>query len=197
MIDNDRSCTTDAAPAPANGPVIAAELPNTSMHWQETLRDGTRVLIRPVHADDAAIERAFVERLSPEARANRFLGQVAVTDDLIRKLTTIDYQRDMAFVALHHESGSKAEIGASRLYRNADQASCECSVVVADAWQGKGLGTILMRHLIDEARRRGFKRMISIDAVGNTGMRKLALELGFVRTTHPDYRDEAVHTLEL
>ena len=80
-------------------------------HWHETLPDGSRVLIRPIGKGDAALERAFLERLSPESREYRFLGQMNFSDDMIRRLTDIDYRRDMAFVALRHEVGEKREIG--------------------------------------------------------------------------------------
>src|SRR6202158_4897859 len=83
-------------------------------HWHETLRDGTRVLIRPIGKDDAALERAFLERLPPESRECRFLDQMNFSDDMIKRFTDIDYRRDMAFVALRHEAGEKREIGVSR-----------------------------------------------------------------------------------
>ncbi len=124
-------------------------------HWHETLRDGTRVLIRPIGKEDAGIERAFIERLSPESKEYRFLGQINPSDDMIRRLTDIDYRRDMAFVALRHEAGEKREIGVSRFCISDDGASCECAVAVSDKWQGRGLGHLLMRHLIEVARQRG------------------------------------------
>jgi hypothetical protein len=110
-------------------------------HWHETLRDGTRVLIRPIEKDDAALERAFLERLSPESREYRFLGQMNFSNDMIKRLTDIDYRRDMAFVALRHEAGETREIGVSRFCISDDGTSCECAVAVADEWQGKGLGS--------------------------------------------------------
>src|ERR1700730_18744035 len=68
---------------------------DSAMHWHDKLRDGTRVLIRPIGKDDGALERAFIERLSPESREYRFLGQGAGNDNLGRELTDLDYQRDL------------------------------------------------------------------------------------------------------
>jgi GNAT superfamily N-acetyltransferase len=170
---------------------------DSAMHWHDKLRDGTRVLIRPIGKDDGALERAFIERLSPESREYRFLGQVAVNDNLVRELTDLDYQRDMAFIALRHDAGEKREIGVSRFCVSKDGESCECAVVVSDEWQDKGLGTLLMRHLIEVARQRGIKRMISIDMAENVGMRNLAKSLGFDRTIYHDYPSEVLHTLDL
>jgi GNAT superfamily N-acetyltransferase len=166
-------------------------------HWHETLRDGTRVLIRPIGKEDAALERAFIERLSPQSLRYRFLGQVKASDDLVRRLTDIDYRRDMAFVALRHEAGEKREIGVSRFFVSDDGTNCECTVAVSDEWQGKGLGHLLMRHLIEVARTRGIKRMFSIDSADNQQMRDLAASLGFDRKVDPDYPSEVTHSLAL
>jgi GNAT superfamily N-acetyltransferase len=165
--------------------------------WHEQLRDGTTVLIRPIGKGDAALERAFVEGLSAEAREYRFLGQIRVTDDLVKRMTEVDLTRDMALIALHVQDGVVAEIGVGRFYVAKDQQSCECAVVVGDVWQHKGLGTLLMRHLIDVARGRGIKRMISVDMASNTGMRDLAASLGFTRTAEEGYGAEVIHSLAL
>ena len=170
---------------------------DTAFHWQETLRDGTRVLIRPIRKEDAALEREFLERLSPESRAYRFLGQMKVSDEMARRLTDIDRERDMAFVALRHEAGEKKEIGVSRFYLTSDGASCECAVAVSDEWQGRGLGHLLMRHLIEVARQRGIKRMFSVDTAANRQMRDLAAGLGFEHKINADYPSEIVYSLTL
>jgi GNAT superfamily N-acetyltransferase len=166
-------------------------------HWHETLRDGTQVLIRPIAKEDAALERTFIERLSPQSRENRFLGQMNASDDVARRLTDIDYRRDMAFIALRHDAGEKREIGVSRFYLSDDGSSCECAVTVADEWQGKGLGHLLMRHLIEVARQRGIKRMFSIDLAANKQMRELAASLGFERKVDRDYPSQVIHSLAL
>ena len=167
-------------------------------HWMATLADGTRVLIRPIHKEDAAIERAFLKRLSPESRRLRFLGQMSEpSDELIHNLTDIDYQRDMAFIALVHREGEKREIGVARYSTSADGQSCECAVTVSDDWRNRGLGTLLMRHLIDVARSRGVRSMMSIDEASNAGMHDLAKFFGFRRKSDPDDPSLVIHTLKL
>lgn len=166
-------------------------------HWHEILRDGTRVLIRPIAKDDVALERAFIERLSPQSLEYRFLGQMKPSDDMLRRLTDIDYARDMAFVALHHEAGDKREIGVSRFCLSEDGTSCECAVAVSDEWQGRGLGDLLMRHLIEVARHRGIKRMYTIESAANNDMRDLAKSLGFTRKVDQDYSSEVIYSLDL
>lgn len=183
--------------APA-GALLPTESSADSPHWTETLRDGTHVLIRPIHAADAALEKKFIERLSPVSRRFRFLGSISEpSDDLLRRLTDVDYRRDAAFVALVHREGEKREIGVSRFSLGADGKSCECAITVADEWQNKGLGVVLMRHLIEVARARGIRSMVSYDAADNAAMRDLARFLGFRRATDPNDPTQVVHTLSL
>lgn len=166
--------------------------------WEETLHDGTQVVVRPIRREDAALERAFIERLSPESRRLRFLGSMSEPgDDLIRRLTDIDYQRDVAFVALVERDGAQQEIGVSRFNIAPDGQSCECAVTVADEWRNRGLGSLLMHHLIEVARQRGVRTMISLDAADNPAMRDLARYLGFRRERDPNDATQVIHTLTL
>lgn len=184
------------AATPAGKAAKAA--PAASLRWTETLRDGTHVIIRPIRKQDAALERAFIEGMSPASRRMRFLGQMKTPSDaLIRQLTDLDFSRDMAFVALVHRDNQTREIGVSRYSSSADGQSCECAVAVADDWQNKGLATLLMRHLIDVARARGIRSMVSCDAAENIDMRRLADYLGFSRSTDPDDSHMVIHRLAL
>lgn len=165
--------------------------------WRETLRDGTPVLIRSIRSEDADLERRFVEELSPESREFRFLGQVKVSDDMVRRLTNVDPKTGVALVALLPGPAGDRQIGAGRFCLDGDRATCECAVVVSDEWQGKGLGYLLMHHLIDIARERGVRRMYSIDSTENHKMRELAAACGFERAVNPDFPSEAIHSLKL
>lgn len=167
-------------------------------HWIEPLRDGTPVLIRPLRADDREREEDFLGRLSPRARRLRFLGTFSrVSPALVDGLMDVDCQERMAFVALVHEDGLLREIGVSRYGAAGDGTRCECAVTVAEDWQGRGLGVLLMRHLIEVARRKGFAQMFSIDAFDNTAMRDLASYLGFQRRLDPGDSAQVIHSLDL
>jgi len=166
--------------------------------WKEKLRDGTTVLIRPIRAEDAAIERRFIETLSPQSRRFRFLGEIKTPSAaLIEQLTHPNPDRDAAFVALVADGAEKREIGVARFSARPDSASCECAVAVADDWQHRGLGTLLMRLLIDVARTRGIECMYSVDAADNSAMRELAAHLGFARKPDPSDATQVLHTLDL
>ena len=74
---------------------------------------------------------------------------------------------------------------------------CECAVTVSDEWQHKGLGTLLMKHLIEVARARGIRRMFSIDLADNMGMKDLATFLGLHTRGDPDDSNHVIHELQL
>jgi len=171
---------------------------SAEQHWQDTLLDGTHVLIRPIQKSDTELERDFITHLSPGTRRMRILGQMnEPSDELLRCLTDIDYKHDMAFVALVHRDGDTQEIGVSRYGTSIDGKSCECAVTVSDAWRHRGLATVLMRHLVDYARARGIRKMVSFDSAQNVEMRELAQFLGFERKPDPRNATMVVHTLKL
>ena len=172
--------------------------PLSEQHWQDTLLDGTHVLIRPIQKADTELERDFIAHLSPGTRRMRILGQASEpSDELLRCLTDIDYKHDMAFVALLHRDGETQEIGASRYGTSIDGKSCECAVTVSDAWRHRGLATALMRHLVDYARARGIRKMLSFDSAQNVEMHELAEFLGFARAPDPRDATRVIHTLKL
>jgi len=190
--------TTSANSANSGSKITTLPAPADVPESVVTLLDGSEVTVRALRKEDAGLERDFIRNLSPESRWMRFLGQIGdPSDSLIRKLTELDYQHDMAFIALSRESGIVREVGVSRYSLAPDGQSCECAVTVADTWQGKGLGTILMRDLIDIARKRGVRSMFSIDANENERMRELARDLGFKREQAPDDPTRVIHRLVL
>ena len=113
--------------------LITLSAPADIPRWMQTLRDGSQVLIRAITKQDAELERDFIRRLSPEARRMRFLGQIGEpSDSLIRSLTDLDYQHDIAFIAVVYHGGEKREVGVSRFSLAANGTSCECAVTVSD-----------------------------------------------------------------
>jgi acetyltransferase len=143
-------------------------------------RDGERVLIRPVHAQDLELVQAFVRELSPESRYNRFHGAVKeLTPGMARWATHVDYDWHMALIAVVYQEGREIEIGAARYAVSADGETAEFAVAVADAWQGRGVGARLLRGLIEVAARRGLRWMEGDILATNRGMRALARKLGF------------------
>lgn len=163
----------------------------------ETLRDGSQVTIRPVTSGDVELERRFIEGLSPEARRYRFLYTIATpSEELLRKLTNVDPENEAAYIAVVPDGLHEREVGAARFSRTPD-GQAEVTVTVDEAWQGRGLATLLVHTLIAEARRRGIRALYSIDSGSNEGMRALAAHLGFTRKVDPDDATQVIYTLPL
>ena len=141
---------------------------------------GELVVVRQVRPDDASLEQEFVRTLSPESRYARFMGTVReLTPETLRRLTEINYECDMAFIAVVWQGSREAIIGDCRCLVCAGGNSCEFAIAIADAWQRRGLGRYLMSRLIDSARARGLKEMLGTVLATNVSMLALAATLGF------------------
>lgn len=156
------------------------------------------MLVRPLQAKDRQREKAFIERLSPESRHFRFLCQVKEPGDaMLDQLMTVDQDQQAAYVALAHVDGELQEVGISRYAAGAGKGECECAVTVLDSWQHHGLGRLLLRHLIDHAKAKGFRQMYSIDSAANQPMRDLAKAAGFTTAVDPDDPRQVIHRITL
>lgn len=144
------------------------------------LSDGTSITIRPIRPEDARIEAEFVKGLSPEARFFRFLhGVKELTPSMLARFTQIDYDREMAFIAVVEEGDDEREVAVARYVPNPDASSCEFAVVVADAWQGRGIAHRLVEALLGTARQRGFEWMEGYVLAENQEMLAFSRSLGF------------------
>jgi Acyl-CoA synthetase (NDP forming) len=139
------------------------------------LTGGVRCKIRPIRPEDAELERTFVEGLSDTSKHYRFMNTFRqIPADMLAKFTQIDYDREMAFIAVVTERGIEKEIGVSRYVINADADSCEFAIVVTDAWHGKGVAHRLMEAIIGCARTRGLRYMMGDVLADNLQMIQLA-----------------------
>jgi acetyltransferase len=151
------------------------------------LADGSSVTLRAIRPEDAEMEQEFVRNLSQNSRYFRFMNTVReLTPAMLIRFTQIDYDREMAFVAVHEEGGRKIEIGVARYVTNPDAVTCEFALVVADAWQCKGLGRRMLERLIEVARWRKLRTMEGHILAGNQPMLALCKKLGFGISDHPE-----------
>jgi acetyltransferase len=159
---------------------------------------GQAVTLRPLRPEDADIETAFLTALSPESRASRLLGGVVkITREYIAQLTNVDYRRDMAIAATEMLEGRETLIGVARYVLDADGRGCEFAIVIADAWQGRGIGRRLLEKLIAVARARGVQRLYGDVLATNSAMLALGRELGFALGRVPGDPTLTRITLEL
>jgi acetyltransferase len=154
--------------------------------WQ--MADGTDVTIRPIRPEDAALVKKFVHDLSEESKYFRFMNSVQeLTEDMLARLTQLDYSREMALVAVVEENEEEEELGVARFSVNPDGDTCEFALVIADRIAGKGLGQKLMVSLMDAARSKGLKVIEGEVLNNNHRMLKLMGRLGFaIKTSEED-----------
>ena len=144
------------------------------------LAGGTDVTIRPIRPEDADIEQDFVRHLSAEAKYFRFMHTVhELTQEMLVRFTQIDYDREMALIAVIEGDGQEQELGVARYATNPDSDSCEFALVISDEWQRQGIGHRLMHRLMGVARDRGLAVMEGEVMSSNTKMLELVTSLGF------------------
>src|SRR6185295_13896026 len=119
-------------PAPRYGHMAIHPYP-AELEGELTLRDGSKIALRPIRPEDAELECRFVAGLSERSKYQRFLNQMAqLPPSLLARFTQLDYGRELALVAL--APGAKEFIGVGRYAPNADGESAEFALTVADAW---------------------------------------------------------------
>jgi acetyltransferase len=140
---------------------------------------GTAVTVRPIRPGDDAIVRAFLDGISRESGRNRLLSARRLTPEEVRHLTRIDYDREMAFIAVACLDDTETEIGVVRYVVDEDGAGAEFALLITDAWQGRGVGVLLLGIAIEHARCRGIPRLHGVTSSSNAGMLRLAEKLEF------------------
>jgi acetyltransferase len=163
------------------------------------LAGGGEVTVRPVRPDDARMLQDMVKRLKPESRYFRFASAITeLPPGLLARLTLIDYDREMALVAVYTEREATEQgdfvdreriVGVSRYITNPDQTSCEFSLLVADDFGGKGLGSRLMENIMEVAREKGLADIEGLVLTNNSDMLKLMRGLGFTVKPFPEDPD--------
>jgi acetyltransferase len=140
----------------------------------ETTRCGERVLIRPVRPEDTALYRDFLADVSAEDLRLRFF---ALSAEEIDKLSHLNYQHEMAFIALDEETGRI--LGLVRLKEELDEETAEFAILVRSRLKGHGLGWLLMQRVIDYAKEKGLRRVYGDVLAENMAMLQMCAELGF------------------
>jgi GNAT superfamily N-acetyltransferase len=159
---------------------------------------GESVTIRPIRITDAVMEAEFVRQLSPRSKHFRFMGGVKELSPAdVKRFCDVDGKHSMAFIATVRLDGRETQVGVSRYSPNSKEDVREFAVTVADDWQHKGLGTLLMKQLMSSAKDYGVKQLYSIDLADNTAMRALATDLGMTSTRDPDDARQTIYSMTL
>lgn len=150
------------------------------------LRDGTRIMLRPLVPEDKPHLAAAFERLSSESRFRRFLAPVdELSSDMLAFLTEIDYVDHFAWLALAEDERGRPGVGVARYVRSKDDPeTAEAAVTVIDEYQGRGLGTLLVQALGAVALENGILRFRGHVLEANRPIREVLEASG--ATTHYD-----------
>jgi acetyltransferase len=157
--------------------------------WEQ---DGERLLIRPIRPEDAEAHAALFASLSPEDVRMRFFSAIReLAPEQIARMTQVDYQREIAFIAVRESQAAdgtaRAEtLGVSRLVREPPGTGGEFAVLVRGDMKGRGLATRLMRKLIDWGRGQGMTEISGRILAENEAMLAFGRRLGFQLRRAPD-----------
>jgi RimJ/RimL family protein N-acetyltransferase len=148
-----------------------------------TLKDGVRVRIRPIRAEDQIRLIELYDRLSQYSAYQRFFAVMRrLPPDWAKILATVDYRRRLALVAEHGGPHGAELVGVGRYEPTDREDTAEIAFVVQDGWQNRGLGTILFRGVLDAAQARGISRFVAYVLADN--MRMLDLIQRFTDIRH-------------
>lgn len=151
------------------------------------LGDGQRVVVRPVLPQDKDLTGAFFSELSGGARYNRFMTLMReVPGELLERFTHVDYADHLALVATTFVEGEEHVIAEARYARGPQPASAEFAVSVAEAWQGRGLASLMLSKLACRAASAGVRHLRGETLATNAQMVHLARKAEFTVTGSPE-----------
>jgi acetyltransferase len=157
---------------------------------EETIRlgDGRALLLRAILPEDEPALQAAFAKLTPEEIRLRFLAPLKTLSHMAAaRFTQIDYDREMALILVEPGIPGRSEIfGVARLGADPDNEQAEYAIIVRHDMTGLGLGLLLMRRIIDYAKRRGIGEVYGDVLRENTTMLKMCDFLGFKRSTTAD-----------
>jgi acetyltransferase len=166
-----------ALPAPRH--LIIAPYPNQyEIDWM--MRDGTPVLLRPMRPEDEPLVSDFFTKCSEETVYFRYFKLIKKwTHEMLIRFTQNDYDRELGLMAVSQPPAPQAMLGVSRLVMAADRSTAEFAVIIADPWQGKGLGYKLLEEVINIAREQGVILLHGDVLAQNQPMLDMVKRLGF------------------
>jgi acetyltransferase len=149
---------------------------------EEALRDGARVLLRPIQPEDEPLWHDLLGRCSQRSLWLRFRYTFKeTTHEMATRFCFVDYDRTMAIVAEIEDGHGRQLIGVGRLVADPDHRDAEYAVLVADDWQGRGLGKILTDYCLEICRTWGIDRVVAETTVDNRRMQQILGKRGFRR----------------
>ena len=135
------------------------------------LNNGKDIIIRPIRPEDEPMEAEMFSKFSRQTQYYRFFGYIGeVTHETLIRYTQIDYDRELALIAEIEEDGKKMMAGVVRLVADTINETAEFAIVVADNWQGLGLGNEFTDLILNIAKQKGMKKIYATVLQANTTM---------------------------
>jgi len=191
MVKNGNIIAVDARVLIAASDILSPKhLIISSYPWEYEKKDqtidGHELFIRPIRPSDADLLIDHFYSLSPKSVYLRFFSPVKqLSKAMLIRFTQIDYDREIALVALMGNGGNKKIVGVCRIIIEPDKTLGEFAMAISDDWQGKGIGSSLLKLCLKAACGKGIKQVIGIVLSENTQMLRLGRKLGFSVNRHP------------
>jgi acetyltransferase len=192
LASTERLLALDARVVLHGNEISPAKLPRPAIRpypiqyvGQWMMKNGANVVLRPIRPEDEPLLAKFHETLSERTVYLRYFHMqnlsARVAHERLLQKCFIDYDREMALVADYQDprTGEHSILAVGRLTKNTDGSEGEVAVLVGDPWQKHGLGTELVRRLIDVSRDENLSRVVAIIMPENRGMQSLADRFGF------------------
>jgi acetyltransferase len=175
----DARMVLERSEVPAPRHLIIAPYPNQyESDW--LLEDGTPVLLRPMRPEDEALVKELLENCSDQTLYFRYFRLIKkFPHSFLIRFTQNDYDREIGLAAFGTPPGPEVMMGVSRIVMTPERDKAEFAVIVADPWQGKGLGEKLISRIIEIARDYGVKSLWGEVLAENVPMLALVKKMGF------------------
>lgn len=193
----DARIEIDPAAVEQLGPNPALAIRPYPAEWEKDIvADNVRYHVRPIKPGDVGLYPEFFAKVSPDDIRLRFLApRKSFADDMLKRLTQLDYDRDMAFVVLDADSGALAAVG--RLSCDPDRMKGEYALLVRTDLQGHGLGWNLLSQIVAYTKAERIRLIDGVILAENETMLRMCREFGFSVVHSPDQQGLMLATLDL
>lgn len=158
--------------------------------FHETTNDGRKLFIRPIKPEDAALFEELFGVLSPTSIYFRFFSTIKeISPAMLARFTQIDYDREIALVALEEETEKEKMLGVARVFGDPDGIKGEFSILIGDPWHGQGIGAKLLGRVLKIAQEQNYEMIWGSVLRENRNMIALGKKLGFITKSGTDHNE--------
>jgi len=195
IINGGKPCAVDGLvrvkPAVVSSPLHLVISPYPSQYeYRVAVKGGLHLLIRPIKPEDAPLFVELFNLLSPTSIFYRFFSPLkSLSPDMLVRFTQIDYDREIALVALDKGLAGERMLGVVRVISDPDGRRAEFAVLVGDPWQGRGVGAALLERVLQISKERGIETVWGTVLRENTQALALGRKLGFKISRGADFSE--------